>query len=81
MNKKLQLAVLASMLLAGCQTLTSQNEVATDDQPTMQTAPSARSALDRSAEDARLTVWQRASQSMQMEIPSRPMSSPTGIGT
>ena len=71
MNKKLQLAVLASMLLAGCQTLTSQNEVATDDQPTMQTAPSARSALDRSAEDARLTVWQRASQSMQMEIPQQ----------
>lgn len=71
MNKKLQLAVLASMLLAGCQTLTSQNEVATDDQPTMQTAPVARSARDRSEELSTLSVWQRASQSMKMDIPQQ----------
>ena len=71
MNIKRHWAVLAAMLLAGCQSLTS-HEVATDDQPTMQTAPASRdSFLLDPDEQSGMTVWQRASQSMSMDIPNQ----------
>ncbi len=72
MNMKLRLAVVATLLLAGCQTLPTRNDAVTDEQLTAQTANQASSALDRSEEQqSRISVWQHASNEMKMEIPNR----------
>ena len=72
MNMKLRLAVVATLLLTGCQTLPTRNDAVTDDQLTAQTASKAHSALDRSEEQQpRISIWRHASNEMKMEIPNR----------
>ena len=72
MNMKLRLAVVATLLLTGCQTLPTRNDAVTDDQRTAQTASPAHSALDRSEEQQpRISIWRHASNEMKMEIPNR----------
>ncbi len=72
MNMKLRLAVVATLLLTGCQTLPNRNDAVTDEQQTAQTVNKTRSAIDRSAsEQSRISVWRHASNEMKMEIPNR----------
>ncbi len=73
MNMKLRLAVVATLLLTGCQTLPNRNDAVTDEQQTAQTATKSRSALDRSeSEQPRISAWRHASNQMKMEIPDNP---------
>ena len=72
MNMKLRLAVVATLLLTGCQTLPNRNDAGPDEQQTAQTVNKTRSAIDRSAsEQSRISVWRHASNEMKMEIPNR----------
>lgn len=70
MNKKLRLSVVALLLLTGCQTLPNRDADSTDGKQTNTTAQNARSATDRSVTDTQ-SLWQRATQQMNMEIPER----------
>ena len=73
MNMKLRLAVVATLLLTGCQTLPNRNDAVTDEQQTAQTATKSRTALDRSeSEQSRISAWRHASNQMKMEIPDNP---------
>ena len=70
MNMKLRMAVIATLLLTGCQALQTRNGANEPEQIAQQTAPDARSALDRSEnEKARISVWRHASNEMAMDIP------------
>ncbi len=73
MNMKLRMAVIATLLLTGCQALQTRNGADNEpEQIAQQAAPEARSALDRSeSTNSRLSVWQHASNQMSLDIPDR----------
>jgi Soluble lytic murein transglycosylase and related regulatory proteins (some contain LysM/invasin domains) len=73
MNMKLRMAIVAGLLLTGCQNIQTRDDANDQQQLGVGTEIKANSALDRSErEDARISVWQHASDQMKMEIPLRP---------
>lgn len=70
---KLRMAVIASLLLTGCQTIQTRDDADNQQKLAIGTELKTHSALDRSESSAaRISVWQRASDRMEMEIPQRP---------
>lgn len=73
MNMKLQMAIIAGLLLTGCQNIQTRDDTNDQQKLGFGTEIKAHSALDRSErEDANISVWQHASNQMKMEIPLRP---------